>query len=144
MIAKAACSKKNIVNGILAGLIAGVVFGFMLIQMGVLGNVGMLIGSTNPFVGFLVHLVYSAILGVIFALLFFKHITTNFYPAALWGLVYGIIWWFIGTLTLAPIAMKMPVIWSTAVMTNEFPMLLGNLVFGFVLGLSYYWLKNHK
>lgn len=143
MIAKAACHKRNIVNGILAGLIAGVVFGFMLIQMGVLGNIGMLIGSPNPFVGFLVHLVYCAILGVIFALIFYKHIAT-FYQGALWGLVYGIIWWFLGTLTLAPIAMSTPVVWSTAVMTNEFPMLLGNLVFGFVLGLCFYWLKNRK
>jgi hypothetical protein len=143
MIAKAACSKRNVVNGILAGLIAGVVFGFMLIQMGVMCNIGMLIGSANPFVGFLVHLVYCAILGVIFALIFFKHVPT-FYAAALWGLVYGIIWWFLGTLTLAPIAMKMPVVWSTAVMTTEMPMLMGNLVFGFVLGIAYYWLKNRK
>jgi hypothetical protein len=144
MITKAACNKRNIVNGIIAGLIAGVVIGFMLIQMGVLGNIGMIVGSPNPFAGFIVHLIYCAILGVIFAIVFFKKITNHFYPAALWGLLYGIIWWFIGTLTLAPIAMGIPVVWSGTVMSNEFPLLIGNLVFGFVLGLSYFWLKNRK
>lgn len=144
MIAKVACHKRNIVNGIIAGLVAGIVFGFMLIQMGVLGNVGMMVGSPNPFAGFVVYLIFSAILGVIFALVFFKKITTHFYPAVLWGLLYGIIWWFLGTLTLAPIAMGIPVVWSGTVMANEFPMLIGNLVFGFVLGLCYFWLKNRK
>lgn len=141
---KAACGKRNIVNGILAGLIAGVVFGFMLIQMGVLANLGMTIGSPTPFAGFIVHLIISAILGVIFAVIFYKRITNYFYPALLWGLLFGIIWWFIGSLTLAPIAMGMPVDWSAKVMAAEFPMLIGNLVFGFVLGLCYFWLKNRR
>ena len=140
---KAAVQQRNIVNGIIAGLVAGIIFGFMLIQMGVLGNIGMMVGSTNPFAGFIVHLIYSAVLGVIFAIVFFKKIT-HFYPAVLWGLLYGIIWWFLGTLTLAPIAMGLPVIWSSGVMANEFPMLIGNLIFGFVLALCYFWLKNRK
>ena len=144
MIVKAACNKKNIVNGIIAGLIAGIVFGFMLIQMGVLGNIGLMVGSSNPIAGFIVHLVFSAILGVIFALVFFKKIGDHFYSAILWGLLYGIIWWFLGALTLAPIAMGVPVVWNGQVMSNEFPMLLGYLVFGFVLGLCFFWLKNRK
>ncbi len=141
---KAACGKRNIVNGIIAGLVAGVVFGFMLIQMGVMANLGMTVGSPTPFAGFIVHLVISGILGVIFAVLFFKKIANYFYPAVLWGLLFGVIWWFIGSLTLAPIAMGMPVDWSGSVMAAEFPLLIGNLVFGFVLGLCYFWLKNRK
>lgn len=144
MLSKTACNKKNIVNGIIAGLIAGVVFGFMLIQMGALGNISMVVGSQNPFAGFILHLIFCGILGIIFALIFHRHITNNFFPAVLWGLLYGIVWWFIGTLTLAPIAMGIPVTWSGTVMTNEFPLLIANLVFGFVLGLCYYWLKNRR
>jgi uncharacterized membrane protein YagU involved in acid resistance len=144
MLAKVACNKRNILNGIIAGLVAGVVFGFMLIQMGVMANLGMMVNSPNPFAGFIVHLVFCAILGIIFAIIFYKKITTSFSTAILWGLVYGVIWWFIGTLTLAPIAMGVPVVWSGGVMATEFPMLIGNLVFGFVLGLCYFWLKNRK
>jgi hypothetical protein len=143
MLAKAAYSKRNIVNGIIAGLIAGVVLGFMLIQMGVLANLGNLVGSSTPFAGFIVYLIISAILGGVFSLIFFKKIN-NFYPAVIWGLVFGIAWWFVGTLTLAPMAMGLPVMWSKAVMAAEFPLLIGNLIFGFILGLCYYWLKNRK
>jgi len=144
MITKAAWQKKNIIDGVISGLIAGVVFGFMLIQMGVLKNIGILIGSSNHFVGFIFHLVIDGILGIIFAVLFFKKIKDQFYTAILWGLLFGLIWWFVGTLTLAPMVMGLPVTWSKAVMCNELPMLLGSLVFGFVLGLCYYWRKNRK
>jgi hypothetical protein len=136
-------NKKNICSGIVGGLIAGVVFGFILIRLEILSTAGRLMGMTDPLSGFIVHLVFSAILGLIFALVFAKG-CTNFFSSSLWGIFYGILWWFFGPLTLCPWAAGRPVSWSSGAMSHAFPMLLGHLVFGLVLGVSYFWMRNRK
>ncbi|MGH3449311.1 MAG: hypothetical protein ACRDQW_01005, partial [Haloechinothrix sp.] len=48
------------VNGAIAGVAGGIVFGMLMAMMGMLPMVGMLIGVDNAIVGFLVHLANSA------------------------------------------------------------------------------------
>jgi hypothetical protein len=136
-------NKKNICSGIIGGLIAGVVFGFILARLGVLSHAGSLIGLTDPLSGFIIHLIFSAILGLIFALVFCKGCTT-FFNSSFWGIAYGIIWWFLGPLTLCPWSTGGTISWSTGTMSHELPMLVGNLVFGLVLGVTYFWMRNRK
>ncbi len=136
-------NKKNIGSGIIGGLIAGVVFGFILMRMGTLSSAGCLLGLSDPLSGFIVHLIFCGILGIIFALIFCKGCTT-FYNSTLWGIVYGIIWWFIGPLILCPWLAGTTISWNEGKFAHALPMLVGHLVFGFVLGITYYWMRSRK
>ena len=138
-----AMNKKNIWSGIISGLIAGVVFGFVLIRLAMMANVGRMMGLTDPLSGFIIYLIFSAILGLIFALIFVKG-CTSFFSSSLWGIIYGIIWWFIGPLTLCPWIAKSPISWSTGAMAHALPMLIGHCTFGLVLGASYFWMRTRK
>jgi uncharacterized membrane protein YagU involved in acid resistance len=136
-------SKINIISGILAGVIAGIAMGCMMIRMAVLSKVGMLMGMPNPLSGFLMHTLFSAVLGLIFAIVFVK-ITRTFFSSTMWGLIYGIIWWLLLPMTFVQMKMGMPVSWSIESMLHGMPMLVGHLVFGIILGMCYYGLKNSK
>lgn len=136
-------SKKNIWSGAIAGLIAGVVVGFILIRMHAMSGIGGLIGMPNPLAGYIVHLVWNGILGIIFALIF-NRISTKFFSCTVWGVVYGIIWWFLCALTLAPLMMGMAVSWNAQAMSQGIPMFVAHLVYGLVLGIVYYWMKTRK
>ncbi|MBS0604517.1 MAG: hypothetical protein JSS60_05700 [Verrucomicrobia bacterium] len=138
-----ALNKKNIVSGIVSGLIAGIVLGCMMIRMGIMANVGAMMGMPHPVAGFFFHLIYSGLIGLIFGLVFYS-LAKDFFTSAIWGVIYGVIWWFLGTLTLAQMMMGLPVSWNAIAMLQGMHMLVGQLVFGIVLGISYFWLNNRK
>ena len=104
-------NKRNIQSGIIGGIVGGIAFGFILMRMGILSNAGSLLGLHDPLSGFIIHLVFSAIVGLIFSLIFSKGCTT-FYNTSLWGILYGIIWWFIGPLILCPWLAGTKILWS--------------------------------
>ncbi len=118
----------EVVRGVAAGLAGGVVFGVVMAATGILPMVAMLIGSSNSAVGAVVHLVISAGLGALFALLVRVRRAAVLVGA---GLVYGAVWWVLGALLIMPAWLGMPVLtvdqmalWS----------LLGHLLFGAVTG----------
>lgn len=135
--------KKNLVSGILAGLIAGFILGLMMLRMNSMVTIGALMGMPNIISGFAFHLIFCAIFGLIFAVVFYKKVT-DFYTSAMWGALYGIIWWFLGTLTLAPLLLGKPVSWNAQAMTDGMAMLMSQIVFGVILGICYYWLRNRR
>ncbi len=110
-------------NGALAGLAGGVVFGAM---MGMLPMVAMLVGSTSAAVGAVVHLVISAGLGVLFALVV-PSLGTGMMLAA--GAVYGVVWWVLGPLLIMPALLGMTRM-IFAVDTPALMSLVGHVLFG--------------
>ena len=86
---------NHIKSGINAGLIAGVVFGAMMGMMGILPMVAKLLGGSSAIFGFILHLVFSAITGGIFGLVF-GHMALNKGTGVILGLLYGAIWWVLG------------------------------------------------
>jgi uncharacterized membrane protein YagU involved in acid resistance len=110
-------------NGALAGLAGGVVFGAM---MGMLPMVAMLVGSTSAAVGAVVHLVISAGLGVLFALVV-PSLRTGMMLAA--GAVYGVVWWVLGPLLIMPALLGMTRM-IFAVDTPALMSLVGHVLFG--------------
>lgn len=136
-------NKKNICSGIIGGIVAGVALGFILMRMGTLSNAGKLLGMHDSLSGLIIHLVFSAVVGLIFSLIFCKGCTT-FYNSSLWGIVYGVIWWFIGPLILCPWLAGVTISWGQSTLTHALPMLVGHLVYGFVLGVTYFWMRTHK
>lgn len=94
--------RTRLTYGAVAGVAGGVVFGIVMAVMGMLPMVGMLIGVESAAVGFLVHLVNSAVIGAIFGVLAWQ-LAERAAPALGAGLVYGAFWWVLGALILMPL-----------------------------------------
>lgn len=115
--------------GIISSLIAGIVFGIIMTMMGMMQMIAGMVGSSSILVGWAFHLMISAIFGVIFGLLARK-------PSAgiSLGLIYGVVLWFLFPFIMMPMMMGMPAMtWSQTSMMS----LIGHLVYGLVLGISY-------
>ncbi len=125
-----------VIAGAVAGLIGGVLFGIMMGMMGMLPMVAMLVKSENAVVGFLVHMVISAIIGAGFGLVFGAK-ALDFQGGALWGAVYGVIWWILGPLLIMPSLMGMGPQFGMALSMPMLMSLVGHLIYGVVTGLAY-------
>ena len=136
---------RNIKFGAYGGLVGGVVFGAMMGMMGMLPMIGKMVGHPSVLNGFLVHLVISALIGGSFAILF-----RRFVRAASGGLGYGFVyggaWWLLGPLTLMPLFMGMGLgaNWNAVAVSRMLPSLVGHLIYGAILGLSYAWLRSRQ
>jgi hypothetical protein len=112
-------------------------------MMGILPMIAKMAGSSSAAAGFGIHLIISAIIGVIFAVVVGGRLRTVGALAAA-GLIYGLVWWLLGPLTLMPLFMGMGVgvNWTGAAMTAAMPSLVGHLVYGGILGAVYAWLER--
>jgi len=123
----------KLLSGAVAGLAGGLPFGIMMTLMGSIKMIASMLGSQSVLVGWAVHLMISAGIGVGFALLFSSStLRRRNYLGR--GAFYGAIWWFLGPLTMMPLMMGMPLGWNFAAMSATIPSLIGHLVFGIVLG----------
>lgn len=116
-----------------AGIVGGVVFG-MLMQMmmpPVIGMIGSLVGA--PSLGWLVHLVFSAIIGAGFGVTL-AHLISGWSTAVGYGLVYGFIWWILGPLLIMPVWLGMGPQFGMAITGNMLMSLMGHLIFGAIAG----------
>ncbi len=127
---------RNIKFGVYGGLAGGVVFGAMMAMMGMLPMIGKMVGHPSAVTGFLAHL-------VIFVVIFHGFIRGASSGLG-YGLVYGGAWWFAGPLTLMPLMMGMGlgVNWNSAAASQMLPSLVGHLIYGAILGLSYALLQS--
>ena len=100
--------------------------------------IGEMVGSPNAIVGFVVHMINSAIIGAAFAIVFGK-LVTGVGNGVGYGLGYGVIWWLLGPLTLMPLFMGMGfgVNWSADAAISMIPSLVGHLIYGAILGGLY-------
>ena len=137
-------SFQNIKYGIYGGLAGGLVFGGLMGMMGTLPMIGQMVGVPSAAAGFFVHMVISAIIGGSFPVLLAWGVP-SWRGGVGAGSVYGLMWWFVGPLTLMPLFMGMGlgVNWSGNAMVQAAPSLLGHLLFGAILGFTYRWLREH-
>ena len=129
---------KKILAGAASGVVGGVVFGLMMAQMGTLPMIGRMIGVPTVAAGWLVHLGISATIGASFAVLL-GWLAAGRVNGAVFGTAYGAVWWLLGPLTLMPLFMGMGlgVNWNPAAAQEMLPSLVGHVVFGVGLGLTY-------
>jgi hypothetical protein len=71
----------------------------------------------------------SAMVGMSYGVLFQRE-APNFGSGVAWGLLYGLIWWFIGPLTLMPILLGGSFTWTTTAAGALLPSLIGHLLYG--------------
>jgi uncharacterized membrane protein YagU involved in acid resistance len=115
--------------GAVASLAGGLLFSLVMLATGVLPIVATLVGGSSPVLGFLVHMCISAMVGMSYGVLFQRE-APNFASGVAWGLLYGLIWWFIGPLTLMPILLGGSFTWTTTAAGALLPSLIGHLLYG--------------
>ena len=124
--------------GAVAGIIGGIPFGMLMGMMGMMPMIGMLVRVDSAFVGVLVHAAISAVTGAIYGF-FAVRFPQTWKVAAIAGVVYGIIWWVLGALILMPAMLGMfQNIFAIGQM--QWMSLMGHMIFGVVLALSFLWL----
>lgn len=134
---------EHIKAGVIAGLIAGAAFGAMMGMMGMLPMVAKLLGGSSAFFGFVLHLVFSALIGFTFSI-FLGHAAVDRARGMTLGLVYGFVWWLLGPLFIMPVWLGMGAQFSAQGVQAALPSLWGHLVYGFILGLVYPIIANSK
>lgn len=127
---------QKLSSGLLGGLAGGLIFGLVMWMMGILPMIAMLFGGESAIIGFMVHLVFSAIFGFAFAVIL-GEVTNTVSEAVAYGLVYGVALWVLGPLLIMPLWLGMGAQFSFAGMSEALPSLWGHLIYGLVLGLAY-------
>ena len=129
--------------GAIASLVGGVFFSLMMASTGALSRVAGLVGGTSPVLGFLVHLLISAPIGMSYGLLFQRESPTVG-AGVVWGMLYGLVWWFLGPLTFLPILLGGSFTWTAAAANAALPELVGHLLYGAATALVFLLLeRNH-
>ena len=113
----------------MASLVGGVLFTVVLLVIGFLPKVANIVGGSSLILGFMVNMVIGVLIGMSYGLLF-RYEAPDFGSGVAWGLVYGLIWWFIGPLTLLPILLGGTFNWTTETAGALLPSLIGHLIYG--------------
>ena len=128
--------------GAAASVAGGLVFSVVMVEVGFLPIVANLVGGTSPWLGFAVHVTISTLIGMTYGILF-RDEAPNFGAGIAWGLVYGLVWWFLGPLTLLPVLLSGSVTWTTKAAHLFLPSLVGHLFYGAVTAVVFLLLERH-
>jgi hypothetical protein len=133
---------RGILLGAAAGVLGGIVFGLMmqLLMPPMIGMIGSLVGA--PALGWLVHLVISALIGAGFGVTLAR-LVTGWGTALGLGLAYGFVWWILGPLLFMPIMMGMGPQFGMALSGDMLMSLVGHLVYGAISGAAFKALAEH-
>ncbi len=114
-----------------AGMVTAVEQGDSMTRSGMASMVGDMIGSDSALIGFILHVIISAVIGALYTGLFMQYVNLEnpLYNIAIGGLIYGVIWWILGGLIIAPIISQTDLL---QIDLND-PSLLGHIMFGHAL-----------
>ena len=122
--------------GGLAGLVGGWAFGKWMAQAGFFPLIAGLVGSQSRMVGVTLHFFFAFVIGASLGVLFQRDLR-GYGSSMGWGMAYGILWWFVGPLTIMPIWAGQPLDWSWQRGAALFGSLVGHVVYGLLAGLVY-------
>ncbi len=117
--------------GSAAGLSGGLIALPLMIHAGVIARLSGHDGGLPMVIGICLHLAVSALIGASYGVLF-RGETSNVVFGSLWGLLFGLIWWYAGPLTLLPLMRTGECDWRPEAAAALLPSLVGHLVFGLV------------
>lgn len=126
---------ESLVHGVVAGLVGGSVFGVQMAVGGVLPMVAQMVGSENVVVGFILHLIISAVIGATYGLIV-PRLPGGWLTAMGAGIVFGIIWWVLGALIIMPLVLGMSAM-VLVIEDMQLMSLVGHVIFGIITATVY-------
>jgi len=127
---------RAVAAGAPAGMAGGLLFGLAMVHIGALPTIATLVGSGSSKAGFAVHMAISAAVGAGFGLLV-RGQRCGATETLFLGVGYGALWWCIGPLTLLPLALGQPPAWQLQAAQQQFPSLVGHLLYGVGTALAF-------
>jgi NADH dehydrogenase len=132
--------RRDLLAGGIAGLAGGLLFAWAIQAQGMMGTAAGLLGLTLSGAGVGLHLLVAALVGAGFGAAF-RYQSQGYAATISGGVLYGLLWWILGPLTLRPILNQGPT-WSLGEAGAQFPSLIGHLIYGGLTGLGSYTLVN--
>lgn len=133
--------RRDLVIGAAAGLAGGLVLVASLQVQGGTSMVAGLTGRTTSGLAAAAQLLIAVLLGAGFGAVFRYHQESSASSIS-GGLVYGLLWWIAGPLTLAPLLHGWGPRWSIAEAAAAFPALIAYLLYGGMMGVAFYVLTG--
>ena len=127
--------------GAAASVVGGSLFTVVLLVTGSLQDMAHIFGSSSLVLGVVINMIVSAFLGMSYGLLF-HHEAPDAGSAIAWGFVYGMLWWFIGPMTLLPILLGGSFSWTTETAASLLPSLVGHLIYGAATAVTFLALER--
>jgi len=127
--------------GALAGFAGGIVSSPIMLKTGVLSGVGGFGTSFTILHSLVLHLLISSLIGMTFGVLF-RNEAPSLGAGVAWGWLFGLIWWYLGPMTLLPLMLTGVCDWSADAASALLPSLIGHLVFGAVTAFVFLLLER--
>jgi hypothetical protein len=127
--------------GALGGLAGGVVSSPIMLQTGVLSRVAGFGTNFTTLHSLALHLVISSLIGMTFGILF-RNEAPSLGAGVSWGWLFGLIWWYLGPMTLLPLLLTGECDWSADAASRLLPSLIGHLLFGAVTAFVFFLLER--
>jgi hypothetical protein len=115
--------------GAVAGLTGGVIASPVLLATHALPQIIGLDTSLSGARGLMLHLLVSAAIGMTYGLLF-RNEGSSLGLGVAWGWLFGLIWWFVGPMTVLPLLLTGVCDWSADAVSALLPSLMGHLIYG--------------
>ncbi len=126
---------KPLLNGAIAGIAGGMVFGMMMAMMDMLTMIAGLVRSDSAIVGFIVHMMISAFVGAVYGLVIARF-PINTKTAIIGGMVNGMVWWVLGALIMMPLGLGMANM-VFVIGQTQWLSLMGHLIYALVTAFVY-------
>ena len=128
--------------GALAGLAGGIVSSPIMLKTGVLSRIAGVDTSLTNLHGLGLHLLVSALIGMTFGVLF-RNEFSSLGTGVGWGWLFGLIWWYLGPMTLLPLILTGVCDWRPSAASALLPSLIGHLIFGAVTAFVFLLFERH-
>src|SRR6266850_4284435 len=102
---------RALVVGGFAGIVGGWAFGKWMAQVNFFPLIAGLVSSDSLMVGVTLHFIFAVIIGASFGMLFQQDVR-GYGSNMGWGMGYGMLWWFLGPLTIMPLWQGNSLDWS--------------------------------
>jgi hypothetical protein len=129
--------------GVVAGALGGLLCTVILLLSGSLQGIETIFGGSSLVSGVVIIMSVSIFSGMGYGLLF-RQEAPDAGSAVAWGLIYGLLWWFIGPMTLLPILLRGSLSWTTATAASLLPSLIGHLIYGAATAVAFLALERRR
>jgi len=127
--------------GAAGGLVGGAVSSPIMVATGVVSKIAGLDTELPLLKGLVLYMLASAVIGMTFGLLFRRE-GRDLGRGICWGWLFGLIWWYVGPMTLLPLLRTGEADWRPEAASALLPSLIGHLLYGGATALTFLLLER--